>query len=222
MELYSFFRSSASYRVRIGLNLKRIPYDTHGVNLTKDGGENRKLTYLVVNPQGKVPALKLEDGRVLTQSMAILEYLDETMPHPPFLPRDPFERAQVRSVANIIACDIHPLNNLAVQNHIRDEFGADPEGLERWCQHWITEGFRAIESLIPGGEAFCFGEQPTLADILLVPQVFNARRVKTDLSAFPKIVAVDKRARELDAFAKAHPLVQPDTPPELASPRPQV
>jgi maleylacetoacetate isomerase len=218
MELYSFFRSSASYRVRIGLNLKRIPYDTHGVSLTKDGGENRKLTYLVVNPQGKVPALALEDGRVLMQSMAILEYLDETVPHPPFLPRDSFERAQVRSVANIIACDIHPLNNLAVQNHIRDQFGADPAGLERWCQHWVTEGFRAIESLIQA-DPYCFGDQITLADILLIPQVFNARRVNTDLSPFPKIVAVDKRTRELDAFAKAHPMVQPDTPPELATQR---
>jgi maleylpyruvate isomerase len=221
MELYSFFRSSAAYRVRIGLNLKRIPYKTHPVNLTKNGGENRKLTYLVVNPQGKVPALALDDGRVLLQSMAILEYLDETVPDPPFLPRDPFERAQVRSVANIIACDIHPLNNLAVQNRIRAEFGADEAGLERWCQHWIAEGFRAIESLIEG-EVYCFGDQPTLADILLIPQVFNARRVKADLSPFPKIVAVDKRTRELDAFAKAHPMVQPDTPPELASPRPKV
>jgi maleylacetoacetate isomerase len=221
MELYSFFRSSAAYRVRIGLNLKRVRYDTHPINLTKDGGENRKLTYRVVNPQGKVPTLRLDDGRVLVQSLAILEYLDETMPNPPFLPRDPFERALVRGVANIIACDIHPLNNLAVQNHIRDQFGADPEGLERWCQHWIAEGFRAIESLIEG-EIYCFGDQVTLADILLVPQVFNARRVKADLSAFPKIVAVDKRARELEAFAKAHPMVQPDTPPELATPRPQV
>ena len=221
MELYSFFRSSAAYRVRIGLNLKRVAYETRPVDLSKDGGEHKKLTYLVINPQGKVPALALDDGRVLVQSLAILEYLDEKVPFPPFLPRDHVERAHVRGVADIIACDIHPLNNVGVQNYIRAEFGADDAAMERWCVHWIMEGFRAVEALIDGA-AFCFGSRPTLADICLVPQVFNARRLKMDLSPFPKIVAVDKRAKALEAFAKAHPLAQPDTPPELAAQPPEV
>jgi maleylacetoacetate isomerase len=221
MELYSFFRSSAAYRVRIGLHLKKIAFGTRPVDLVTDGGEQRKLTYLVINPQGRVPALALDDGRVLVQSLAILEYLDEIVPQPPFLPSDPVERAQVRGIADIVACDIHPLNNAGVQNHIRSEFKADAAALERWCVHWIGEGFRAIESLIDG-DVFCFGDRPTLADICLVPQVFNARRVKMDLSPFPKIVAVDKRAKALEAFAKAHPMAQPDTPPELAAQRPAV
>lgn len=221
MELYSYYQSSAAYRVRIGLNLKRIRYEIRPIDLGKDGGENRKLTYLVINPQGKVPALTLDDGRVLLQSLAILEYLDERIPLPPLLPLDITERAHARTVANIIACDIHPLNNSAVRSFLRHQMKADKDAIRKWSLHWLTEGFRAIESIIDGAN-FCFGDQPTLADICLVPQVFNARRIDMDLSPFPKIVAVDRRASILPAFAAAHPLAQPDAPPELAAKRPAV
>ena len=213
MELYSFFRSSASYRVRIGLNLKRIPYDTHGVNLSKDGGENRKLTYLVVNPQGKVPSLKLEDGRVLMQSMAILEYLDETVPQPPFLPRDRFERAQVRSVANIIACDIHPLNNLAVLLYLKDRLGIEEQRRTEWYRHWVADGFGGIEPLLrdsPETGRFCHGDAPGLADICLVPQVFNAQRFDCDLGPYPTIRRIFAECMKLEAFDIAQPSRQPE------------
>jgi len=219
MELYSYFQSSAAYRVRIGLNLKQIRFQTKPIDLLKDGGENHKLTYLVVNPQGRVPALTLDDGRVLLQSLAILEFLNELVLDPPFLPDDLVERARVRSVAGIIACDIHPLNNSGTRNYLTAELNADKDDIRRWSHHWLTEGFRAIESIIDG-EEYCFGDQPTLADICLVPQVFNARRVKLDLSPFPKIVGVDRRASALPAFAAAHPFAQPDAPPELAAKRP--
>ncbi len=221
MELYSYYQSSAAYRVRIGLNLKRIRYKVRAIDLLKDGGENRKLTYLVVNPQGRVPALTLDDGRVLIQSLAILEYINERVPDPPFLPDDLVERARVRTVANIIACDVHPLNNSGTRNYLTAELDADKDDIQRWSHHWLSEGFRAIESIIEG-EEFCFGDEPSLADICLVPQVFNARRVKFDLSPFPKILAVDKRALAIPAIAAAHPFFQPDAPPELAAKRPAV
>jgi maleylpyruvate isomerase len=221
MELFSYYQSSAAYRVRIGLNLKRIRYEIRPIDLLKDGGENRKLTYLVINPQGKVPALTLDDGRVLLQSLAILEYLDERVPLPPFLPEDLQERARVRAVANMIACDIHPLNNLRVLKYLSGPLEQPQEVRDDWYRHWVTEGFRAIEAIIDGDD-FCFGDKPTLADICLIPQVFNARRINMDLSAFPKIVAVDKRATVIPAFAAAHPLAQPDAPQELAAKRPAV
>jgi maleylacetoacetate isomerase len=209
MTLYSFFRSSAAYRVRIALNLKGIRYDTIGIHLQRDGGLNRKPDYQAINPQMRVPALKLDSGDVLTQSLAIIEYLDETHPNPPFLPRDPVARAKVRAVAQAIACDIHPLNNTSPLRYLKSEMAQDQAKLDEWYHHWILEGFAAIETLIKPGP-FAFGADVGLADICLVPQVANARRFKVPLDRFPQIVAVDAACAKLAPFDAARPEHQPD------------
>jgi maleylpyruvate isomerase len=209
VQLYSFFRSSAAFRVRIALNLKGLSYDTISVHLQKEGGMNRKPEFRAINPQMRVPALKLDNGELLIQSLAIIEYLDEVHPQPPFLPRDPLARAKVRALAEVIACDIHPLNNTGPLRYIKHEFGQDQAKIDAWYAHWIREGFEALEAMIKPGPYAC-GSEVTLADICLVPQVANARRFKVPLERFPKIVAVDAACLKLAAFDKARPENQPD------------
>jgi maleylacetoacetate isomerase len=209
VKLYTYFRSSAAYRVRIALNLKDLNAEAIPIHLQKEGGLNRKPQYRAVNPQMRVPALALDSGDVLTQSLAIIEYLDEVHPQPPLLPRDPVERAKVRGLAQLIACDIHPLNNVAPLRFLKNEFGLDQGRIDAWYHHWILEGFSALETMLPG-TPYAFGENVTLADLCLVPQVYNARRLKVPLQRFPKIVAVDAECGKLAAFDKARPENQPD------------
>ena len=207
MKLYSFFRSSAAFRVRIALGLKGLSYETIPVHLGR--GEHRAESYRSVNPQRRVPALAFDDGTVLFQSLAIIEYLDEIHPQPPLLPSDPVTRARARAVADIIACDIHPVNNSGMLKMLRERFAADEAAVNAWIAHWITEGFAAVERLIEPAP-FAFGPAPTIADICIVPQVYNARRFKVALDPFPRLVAADAAARTLPAFAAAAPEAQPD------------
>ncbi|MDE2274447.1 MAG: maleylacetoacetate isomerase [Gammaproteobacteria bacterium] len=212
MELYTYFRSSAAYRVRIALNLKGLKADYRFVHLVKEGGEQHRSEYLAVNPQGLVPALA-DKGHVLTQSLAIIEYLDETHPQPPLFPKDALGRARVRALAQIVACDIHPLNNQRILKYLEKEFRADEAARNTWYRHWIVEGFNALDKLLDGSPAtgkFCHGDQPTLADVCLVPQVFNARRFKIDLGSFPSIERINAACLALQAFADAAPERQPD------------
>jgi len=209
VQLYSYFRSSAAYRVRIALNLKNIPYDMEPIHLTKDGGRQHSAEFRTLNPAKRVPALVLESGDILTQSMAIIEYLDETHPQPPLLPAGPVQRAKVRAVAQIVACDIHPLNNLMVLQHLKRALKQEQPEIDAWYHHWVIDGFNAIEAAIDPTPYAC-GAQVTLADICLVPQVFNARRLKVPLDRFPKIVAADAACQKLAAFDKARPENQPD------------
>jgi len=210
MKLFGFFRSSAAFRVRIALNLKGLPWEDGFIHLRR--GDQRGEEYLGINPQGLVPALET-DGATLIQSMAIVEYLDETHAEPPFLPRDPLERARVRALAAIVACDIHPINNLRVLRYLSRPLGHDQATIEAWYNHWIAVGFEAIERLLaadPRTGAFCHGDAPGLADIALVPQVFNSERYSLDLSPYPTIGRIYQTCMGLDAFAAAHPNNQPD------------
>jgi maleylacetoacetate isomerase len=209
VKLYSYFRSSAAYRVRIALNLKGLPYETVPIHLVKGGGQNKSPEYRAVNPQMRVPALALPDGDVLVQSLAIIEYLDETHPQPPLLPADALARAKVRALAQIIACDIHPLNNIGPLRYLKNPLAHEQAEIDVWYHHWILEGFDAVEAMIGPGP-YSFGVQVTLADICLVPQVFNARRLKVPLDKFPRIVAADAACNALPAFAQARPENQPD------------
>ena len=209
MKLYGYFRSSAAYRVRIALNLKKLPYAQQAVHLTRDGGWQWSEEYRAVNPQKRVPALVLSTGDVLLQSLAIVEYLDEVHPEPPLLPADAIARAHVRAVAQIMACDIHPLNNLAALNYLKGPLKQDQAAVDDWYRHWVTQGFDAIEALLHPGP-YAFGAQVTMADLCLVPQVFNARRFKMDMGKYPKIAAVDAACLKLPAFDKARPENQPD------------
>jgi maleylacetoacetate isomerase len=209
VKLYSYFRSSAAYRVRIALNLKGLPYEMDFVHLTKDGGRQHSAEFNAINPAKLVPALRLDSGDVLTQSLAIIDYLDETHPQPPLLPGDPVQRAKVRAVALTIACDIHPIDNLRVLQYLKRTLKHEQSDIDAWYHHWIIQGFNAIEAAIAPGP-YCFGAQVTLADICLVPQVFNARRLNVPLEAFPKIVAVESACLKLAAFDKARPENQPD------------
>ena len=204
MKLYDYFRSSAAYRVRIALNLKGLAYERHEVHLVRDGGEHLKADYRAINPQARVPALELDDGTILTQSPAILEWIEENHPEPPLLPADPILRARVRAVAAVVACDIHPVNNLAVLKYLRGQLGHDQETVNAWYRHWIEEGFRAIESLVEG-RPFCFGDRPTLADVALMPQVYNARRFDVPLDPFPNIARIDAACAAVKAFVDAAP-----------------
>jgi len=209
VKLYSYFRSSAAYRVRIALNLKGLPYEMVPIHLTKDGGQQRKAEFAAVNPQMRVPALALSGGEVLTQSLAIIEYLDEINPDPPLLPADALDRAKVRSIAQLIACDIHPLNNLIALQYIKRQLKHEQAEIDAWYHHWVLQGFTALETMLQPGP-YAYGAHVTLADLCLVPQVFNARRLKVPLEAFPKIVAVDAACLKLAAFDKARPENQPD------------
>ena len=209
MKLYSYFRSSAAYRVRIALNLKGIAYETVSVHLVKDGGHNRRPEYRAVNPQMRVPALVIGSGEVLIQSPAIIEYLDETHPDPPFLPKDPVARAKARALADIVACDIHPLNNTSPLRYLKRAMHQEQSAIDAWYHHWVTEGFEALEALLQPGP-YCCGSAVTIADIFLVPQVNNARRLKVPLDKFPKIVAIEAACLALPAFDRARPENQPD------------
>lgn len=206
MKLYTYFRSSAAYRVRIALNLKGVPYEAVPVNLLK--GEQREEAYTAVNPQKRLPALDI-GGTVLTQSPAILEYLDEAYPEPPLLPLGAVNRAKVRTIASIVGCDIHPLNNLGPLGYLKKTLGHDQSTADAWYAHWVREGFDTIEALMQPGPYAC-GARVTLADLYLVPQVFNARRFNISLDAYPKIAAVDAACAELRAFQDAAPERQPD------------
>jgi maleylacetoacetate isomerase len=209
VKLYTYFRSSAAFRVRIALNLKGIAYEMESVHLVKDGGHNRRPEYRAINPQMRIPTLITSGGETLIQSLAIIEYLDETHPQPPFLPKDPIARAKVRALADLIACDIHPLNNTSPLRYLKNSMGQQQSAIDAWYHHWVLEGFEALEALTGPGTYLC-GDAVTLADICLVPQVYNARRLKVPLDKFPKIVAVDAACMKLPAFDRARPENQPD------------
>ena len=207
LTLHSAWRSSAAYRVRIGLNLKGLTYDIAPVNLVAN--QHQEPAFVALNPQRLLPALEV-DGRTLTQSLAILDWLDETVPTPALLPADPFDRAVVRAMAQIVASDIHPVNNLRILRALTD-LGVGEPGREAWIARWITDGFTALETLIAEhGRGYAFGDAPGLADCCLIPQVYNAERFKTDLTPFPAIRAVAARCADHPAFAAAHPNQQPD------------
>ncbi len=210
MKLFDYFRSSAAYRVRIALNLKGLPYEHASINLLK--GEEASESYHETNPQNLVPTLE-HAGQILTQSMAICEFLDETHPEPSILPGTALERAQIRALAQAVSCDIHPINNLRVLKYLTANLGITEEQKITWYKHWVIEGFSAIESLLassPSAVTYCHGTTPTLADICLIPQVFNARRFKVDMTPYPIINQVEEQCLLLPAFARAKPESQPD------------
>lgn len=212
MKLYSYFRSSAAYRVRIALNLKGIAYDTVPVHLLKDGGQQLSASYRAVNPTALVPTL-LDDDWSVGQSMAILEYLEETHPDPALLPADAKGRARVRAIAQTIACDIHPLNNLRVLKYLKHEMGVSEEAKNAWYRHWVEQGLASVEAMLAasaGTGAYCHGDHPTFADLCLVPQVANARRFECDLTSMPTVVRIDAACTALPAFQQAAPINQPD------------
>jgi maleylacetoacetate isomerase len=209
VKLFSYFRSSAAYRVRIALNLKELPYEIVPIHLTKDGGRQHTQEFRAINPLARVPALELSGGEVLTQSLAIIEYLDEIHPEPPLLPPAALGRARARAIAQMIACDIHPLNNLIALQYLRRQLKHEQPDIDAWYHHWITQGFTAMEEMLDPAPYAC-GQHVTVADICLVPQVANAQRLKVPLEKFPKIVAVDAACLKLPAFDKARPENQPD------------
>lgn len=212
MKLFNYFRSSSSYRVRIACNLKGLSYEYLPVHLNRNGGEQFGRTFSAVNPQQLVPVL--EDGEVrIAQSMAILEYLEERYPEIPLLPRNDIARAQVRQIAQYVACEMHPLNNLRVLKFLSGPLGVNEDQKRRWIAHWLQTGLAALEAELresPDRGAFCFGDTPTLADCCLVPQLFNAQRFEVDVQAYPTLHAIDRRCAELDAFKRAYPSLQPD------------
>ncbi|QZI69789.1 maleylacetoacetate isomerase [Pseudomonas protegens] len=211
MQLYTYYRSTASYRVRIALALKGLEFQAIPVNLlVPKGGANRQPEYLEINPQGRVPALRTDDGDLLIQSLAIIEYLEERYPQVPLLSKDLVSRARERAVAAIIGCDIHPLHNSSTQNLLR-EWGHEEEQLLVWIDHWISQGLAALEQLI-GDHGFCFGDEPGLADVFLIPQLYAAERFKVSLDEYPRILRVAALAGAHPAFQAAHPANQPDTP----------
>lgn len=211
MRLHGYWRSSAAYRVRIALNLKGISYAqaTHDLRT----GAQRSADYRAIAPQGLVPALETDEG-VLTQSPAILEWIDERWPTPPLLPADAYGRARVRAMAALIGCDIHPLNNLRVLRHLREEFDATQAQIDGWIARWITDGFAALETLVAAQDgAFCHGDEPGLADCYLVPQLYSAERFGVDLAPFPTLQRIGRAMAMIEAVAQAHPSRQPDADP---------
>lgn len=206
MRLYSYWRSSASYRVRIALNLKGLDHALVPVNLLAQ--EHKSAEYLEVNPQGLVPSLELDGGAVVNQSLAIIEYLEETHPIPPLLPDDPLQRARARAMALMIGCEIAPLNNSGVMHYLRDEFKIPEEVRGRWMAHWMSKGLAALEEMLllyGRGGTFAFGEAPGLVECFLVPQLYNARRFGVALDAYPRLLAIDAACAEMEAFKRAHP-----------------
>ena len=211
MQLFTYYRSTSSYRVRIALALKGLDYQAVPVNLiAASGGEHKQAAYLAINPQGRVPALRTEEGSVLTQSAAIIEYLEERYPQVALLSTDLATRAHERAVAALVACDIHPLHNVSVLNQLR-QMGQTEEQVVQWIGHWITQGLAAIEQLI-GDNGYCFGPEPGLADVYLIPQLYAAERFKVSLVPYPRIARVAGLAGNHPAFIAAHPARQPDTP----------
>jgi maleylacetoacetate isomerase len=210
MKLYGYFRSSAAFRVRIALNLKKLDYETAAIHLRRN--DQSRPDYLGVNPQGLVPTLE-DGGQILIQSLAIIEYLDEIHPEPPLLPQDPTGRARVRALAGVVACDIHPINNLRVLRYLTHQLGHDEAAIATWYNHWIAAGFQAIEPLLandPRTGAFCHGDLPGLADATLVPQLVNAERYKLDLGPYPTLARIYENCMRLEPFIAAHPDNQPD------------
>jgi maleylacetoacetate isomerase len=210
--LYGYFRSSAAFRVRIALNLKSLAADLRFVHLLKDGGQQHADAYKAVNPQELIPTL-VHDGQAIGQSLAIIEYLDEVVPEPALLPHDPAARARVRQIALAIACDIHPLNNLRVLQYLRHRLGADDAARADWQHHWMATGFSALEAMLAqdaGAGRFCHGAAPSLADVCLIPQMANARRIDMDLSPYPTLRRIEEAAFSLPAFTAARPENQPD------------
>ncbi|PVZ85321.1 maleylacetoacetate isomerase [Serratia sp. S1B] len=213
MKLYSYFRSSAAYRVRIALNLKGLPYDIEPVHLLKDGGQQNSIRYRALSPLGTVPCLETDEGDHLAQSLAIIEYLEEVYPDPPLLPVRSADRARVRTIAQIIACDIHPINNLRVLNFLTKQFDILAEDKTTWYRHWVNEGLLAVEKMLvdnPQTGRFCHGDTPGLADCCLVPQVFNAQRFNCSLEQMPTIRQIYQACEELASFQVASPINQPD------------
>ena len=211
MKLYNFFRSGTSHRLRIALNLKGLTTEYVAVDLRTEA--HLKAEFKAINPQGLVPALALDDGQMLIQSPAIIEWLEERHPTPALLPANPEDRARVRALAAIVGCDIHPINNRRILESLKHQFGCDQAAIDAWCGNWIGAGFDAIEALLAADAkrgAFCFGDAPTLADVYLVPQVESARRFKVDMARWPLISAVDAASGKLDAFRLAAPALQPD------------
>lgn len=212
MKLYTFFRSSASYRVRIALNLKGLQYEQVPIHLRRGGGEQLAPSYTAINPQALVPTLE-DDGRLLSQSLAIIEYLEERYQKPALLPSDPADRAMVRSMSLAVACEVHPLQNLRVLNYLRNILKRGEEDVNQWARHWIGLGLTAVEQMVlsaPKRGRFCFGDAPSVADVCLIPQLFNARRFGCDLSGCPTLVQIDAACGALPAFANAAPEKQPD------------
>ena len=207
MKLYTFFRSSAAFRVRIALNYKGLAYEPAFVHLAK--GEHRKPDYAALNPQTLVPALE-DGGKLLTQSLAILEYLEETHPSPPLLPKDPAGRARVRSLAFLVACEIHPLNNLRTLTYLRKDLGQNEERVSAWYSHWIADGLAKLEAELSRSGRFCHGDAPTMADCCLVPQIFNAKRYDCDTTSYPATMRIFGECMKLEAFDRAQPSRQPD------------
>ena len=210
MKLYNFFRSGTSHRLRIALNLKGLDYEYLPIDLRSE--QHLGAEYKALNPQGLVPAL-VDDGRVLIQTPAIIEWLEERYPAPALLPSDLDARARVRALAAIVGCDVHPINNRRILEALRRDFGADEAAIQRWCARWITDGFDALEALLasdPQRGDFCFGGAPTLADVYLVPQVESARRFKLDIARWPNVFAIDEACGRIEAFSKAAPAGQPD------------
>jgi maleylpyruvate isomerase len=209
MRLYSFFLSSAAFRVRIALNLKGVDYETVPVNLAQ--GEHHEAAFLATNPQATVPVID-DDGTILWQSLAIIDYLDARFPHPRLIPAEPVARARVQALAQLIVCEMHPLNNLRVRSYLRDELKLDEAGASRWYKHWIGEGFASLEALVRrfSGGRYCFGDAVSVADVCLVPQVYNARRFDCDLAPYPTILRIADGLRAEPAFARAAPENQPD------------
>lgn len=211
LDLFTYYRSTSSYRVRTALALKGLDYNAIPVNLIRDGGEHLKPEYRAINPQGRVPALRIDGGHVITQSTAIIEYLEECYPERPLLSAHRELRARQRAVASLIACDIHPLHNVSVQNRLR-VLGHGEEEVSQWIGHWISEGFVAVEQMI-GDQGYCFDpDHPSVADVYLLPQIYAARRFNVDLTRYPRILRVEKLAMDHWAFQAAHPDAQPDKP----------
>ena len=212
IELYGFWRSSASYRVRIALNLKSLPYTMHGVNLTKDGGEQWMAAYRDVNPQSRVPTL-VHDGQRFSQSLAIIEYLDETFPGARLIPKDPVDRARVRMLSQIIACDIQPLQNTSTTKYLKEKLRLDDAAIAQWLREWIVRGLDAFSAHLERDHLsgkFCHGDSPTMADCCLIPQLYAAQRFGVDASKYPRLALVAENCDHLAAFQHAHPSKQPD------------
>jgi maleylacetoacetate isomerase len=209
VKLYDYWRSTSSFRLRIALALKGLDPARAPVHLVRDGGAHNAPAFRALNPQGRVPALALDDGTTLIQSPAIIEYLEETVPEPPLLPAEPVARARARSVAAILGCDVHPLHNVGPLTALRREFGADDAAVARWVARWTGDGFAAVEALI-GEDGWCLGPEPGLADVYLVPQLYAARRFAVPLESYPRILRVAALAERHPAFEAAHPARQPD------------